>query len=72
MSRLPDQFMKRGTELADTCLLFGEKLTDLSREELIAAAAQGWRAYSDLLEQNSRHAETMRLFRFNGKNGNGG
>lgn len=41
---LPDDFVKTGLKLAHGLLLFGKPLDEMTREELIAAAAQGWNA----------------------------
>ena len=42
MHDLPESFLKRGLELADGARLFGKSFADMTRDELIAAAAQGW------------------------------
>lgn len=39
---LPDEFIKKGLVLAEGSTLFGKKITDMNREELIASVAQGW------------------------------
>lgn len=57
--RLPAGFVREGKALAETCLLFGVPLCDLSRDELLAAAAQGWKRYNLHLEQSIDSAQTM-------------
>ena len=44
MNSLPELFVARGLELANGMLLFGKLFCDMTRDELIAAAAQGWNA----------------------------
>jgi hypothetical protein len=59
---IPENALKMGTELAESgALIYGQKLTDLTREELIAVAALGWNAYSKQLEQ------TMDMLRTHGQ-----
>ena len=50
---LPEGFVRKGLELAEGALLFGKPFADMTRDELIAAASQGWNAER---EQRERHA----------------
>lgn len=63
VSRLPAEFVENGIKLAQECTLFGIPLTELSRDELLAAAAEGWRAYNRHLEQSIKSWELMRDLR---------
>ena len=47
MTKLPDDFYIKGIELSKEFYIFGVKLTELSHDELLAACAQGWKAYTD-------------------------
>lgn len=49
--RLPDPFIRDGLRLAEGATLFGILLSDLSRDELIAAAAKGWDAFRKEIER---------------------
>lgn len=40
---LPEEFVAKGLEMAEEGWLFGKRIRDLTHEEAIAAAAQGWR-----------------------------
>ena len=60
VSRLPDGFVSEGLRIAETCNLFGIPLAELSRDELLAAAAQGWQAYNRSLEQSIKNSQMMR------------
>lgn len=44
MRELPQSFVRRGLELAEGSSLFGKPFVEMTRDELIAAAAQGWSA----------------------------
>lgn len=46
---LPQKFVNEGLVLAKGAKLFGQDLESLTREELLAACAQGWKA-----ERNAR------------------
>jgi len=63
VSRLPGGFVREGIALAETCLLFGVPLCALSKDELLAAAAQGWKQYERHLEQSMENAKLMRDIR---------
>jgi len=39
---IPKRFIESGTELANGASLYGVMFEDMTREELIAAAAHGW------------------------------
>ena len=41
-TKLPEKWVSEGLVLADGASLFGALLTDLSRDELLAAVAHGW------------------------------
>ncbi len=46
---LDSEFVKRGLACAMSSTLCGRRFEDMSREELLAAAAMGWRKYTELL-----------------------
>ena len=46
--RLPETFFQRGIELASRTTLYGVKFDDMSRDELMAAAANGWKEVNRL------------------------
>ena len=48
---LPPDFVESGLELAKGARLFGKSFDDMTREELIAAAAHGW-------DEGRRHRES--------------
>lgn len=50
--------MEHGLKLAKGAMLFGKEFNDMTRDELIAAAAQGWLAER---EQRERVAELRRI-----------
>lgn len=54
-SPLPEEFVKRGLEMARGSLLFGKPFADMTRDELIAAAAQGWSA--ERYQREKQYAE---------------
>lgn len=43
--RLPPDFLEKGLRMARGSVVFGVALESLTREELLAVAAQGWRAW---------------------------
>lgn len=49
--RLPEKFVETGLALADGASIFGVPLHELTHDELLAVAAQGWEA-----EQRARDA----------------
>jgi hypothetical protein len=53
---LPQSFVKRGLQLAEGALLFGKSFSDMTRDELIAAAAQGWNA--ERQQREKQYAES--------------
>jgi hypothetical protein len=53
---LPETFVADGLKLAEGLLLFGKRLEEMSRDELIASAAQGWEA-ERRTQENSRRAD---------------
>lgn len=58
--KLPEKFLADGIALAEDASIFGVKLSELSRDELLAVAAKGWKAHQELLADN---ASRSRLFR---------
>lgn len=56
---LPREFVDEGVKLAETCTLFGIHLTELSKDELLAAAAKGWNAYNKQLDQGLSNMRMM-------------
>lgn len=51
---LSPELLARGLALAETMTLYGERLSDLSRDELLAAAVLGWDAYNRHLDESIR------------------
>lgn len=51
-TKLPADFVAEGLRLAKGGSLYGVPFEDLSRDELIAAAAMGWKAHNDQLRQS--------------------
>ena len=47
--KLPESFLKEGGEWAKTARLFGVPLAGMTRDELLACCAQGWKRYTDLV-----------------------
>lgn len=54
---LPAKFVTEGLALAKGAKIFGEALEDLTRDELLAVAAQGWKAERNAREQAIRQFE---------------
>ncbi len=54
---LPKRFVEEGLDLAKGSMLFGNPLETLSREELIAAVAQGWKAEQRAREEGARRTK---------------
>lgn len=52
--KLPEFFVAEGAEMAEGCAIFGVLLQDMTREELLAVAAQGWNAYTKSMEQATK------------------
>ncbi len=59
--KLQQTFVDSGLELAKGARLFGIAFEDMTRDELIAAAAKGWKAYTDHLESSIRSSELTRM-----------
>ena len=66
MSNLPEMFVARGLELADGALFCGIRLSDMTRDELIAVAVHGWAAQRRMQEEFSPEA-SVALFIEKGK-----
>ena len=43
-NKLPDEFVSAGLPAAKDCTLFDVRWEDMTRDDLIAAAVQGWKA----------------------------
>jgi len=56
---LPDGFVQEGLKIAKGAVIFGVRLDDLSRDELLASAAHGWEAYRRQLEQGKRDIDVI-------------
>ena len=54
---LPNSFVEKGLALAQGATLYGVAFEDMTREELIAAAAQGW---NEERKQREAYAETAK------------
>ena len=61
--RLPEKFIKDGLALSEGALFMGRPINELTREELIAVAAKGWKAYSDQLQDGIRTMDILGSFR---------
>lgn len=61
--KIPEDFVKEGLEVAAGTLLFGVPIEELSKEEFLAAAANGWKAYNDQLKSSIRSFEIMSALR---------
>lgn len=57
---LPEHFLKDGLELAKGATIFGVPFEALSKDELLATAANGWKASQDALNKE-HHALNTRL-----------
>ena len=62
---LPESFMKSGTELAKDARIFGIRFDELSRDELMAVAAMGWKKESDTREEAENRTKLLTRFRKN-------
>lgn len=51
---LNKSIIDRGTKLAEGALCYGVHLQEMTREELIAIAAIGWKAYTEKLDEPMR------------------
>jgi hypothetical protein len=60
MSLIPEQFLREGMILGEGTRIFGVELSELSREELIAVAAQGWNAERKL--RDIYYGECAKIF----------
>jgi len=49
MMALDKDIVKKGLVIAEGSTIYGELMEDLTREELLAVAALGWKAYKDSL-----------------------
>lgn len=49
---LNKSLIDRGTALAKGATCYGVQLEDMTREELLAVAALGWKSYTDHLQQS--------------------
>ena len=49
---LNQSVIDRGTALAKGATCYGVPLEDMTREELLAVAALGWKAYTDQLQSS--------------------
>lgn len=56
---IPESFVKEGLSIAHEMTLFGRPFEELTREELIAAAAQGWAAERRARERDVSKAKLM-------------
>ncbi|HEX6827303.1 MAG TPA: hypothetical protein VF077_13370 [Nitrospiraceae bacterium] len=57
--KLPEKFLKDGLELAENSRLFGMLFSDMTREELIASAAQGWKRENDARKEGNERAHSL-------------
>ena len=49
-----EHIKERGLELAKGAQLYGQALEEMTRDELLAAAALGWNQYRELLQERER------------------
>jgi hypothetical protein len=57
---IPEEMKEEGLSLSRGASIFGMSFDSLSREELVAVAVLGWKAYSDQLEEGGRQMEFLR------------
>lgn len=60
---LPESFVADGLKDAEGFLLFGVALSDMTRDELIAAAIGGWKQVESARESHRATIDIMRLAR---------
>ena len=53
-NKLPKSYVEKGLELAKGASFFGVPIEDLTRDELIACAANGWQEVSNIREEGAR------------------
>lgn len=56
---IPPAFVDKGLKLAKDARLFGVSFFDMTHDELIAAAAQGWNAERLAREEMSERTENL-------------
>lgn len=56
---LPESFVAEGLAIAEGAVLFGKRLPDCTRDELLAAAAQGWAAERRAREQGAARTRSL-------------
>lgn len=54
---LSKEFVDRYTEKAKGSSIYGVEFKDLSKEELLAVAVQGWSKYDALLQENLKRKD---------------
>jgi hypothetical protein len=54
MRKLPESVVAEGLAPAETTLVYGCPLMEMTRDELLAAAALGWKSYSDHIDSSAR------------------
>jgi hypothetical protein len=59
---LPESFVTEGLKLAEGARLFGKRFFDMTHDELIAAAAQGWNAERKARQQNAESSAARAAF----------
>jgi hypothetical protein len=52
--KLPEDFVTEKLKKAKGCTFFGVPVEQLSKEELIAVAVTGWRAWEKAVDENQR------------------
>lgn len=59
MDRLPESFVRDALEKAKGSLFMGIPINQLTRDELIAMAVSGWKAWEGGMEQGKRDREFL-------------
>lgn len=59
MTSLPESFINEGLKLAEGATIMGKKFSDMTRDELIAAAAHGWTAEANARKEGMRSIKFM-------------
>jgi len=57
--KIPEYFVKEGVELSKDMTLFGVRMEELSRDELLAGCARGWKMYNDQVQESIRTMDTF-------------
>ncbi len=59
MVKVPDKIMTRGGQLAKEIRVFGHRLDELTKDQLIAVAAFGWNSARQIHEQHLKTRKAL-------------